>query len=492
VAILQALIAFVGRSASKILNAIFGWAVRALFGTVSGAEAMLLTGVVAIAAAWPLLLLGVLAPRLAAFAIAFVPVPKSVPESTIRAVWIALALIVPALVGLALAMKSPLRGESFGRKLARGYPTTMGLSAAFWINFIRVPLVHLAGLAHGKTETHVPLITKGDGYHQAGERVRAVLNDRGYELVEAKPGFGERASTAVLRKLAGAALRGYVPETPIHFRGPRLEVALYPSSLMFRGREEVIAPAHGLVVEALTSCDAFQTTDPSAQEIEREIRRVWQIFDENPAAHTRSAVLESRLADISREIAALSVNYEDWQVLYRQALQLGRAIEGEGQLLAKTNDRTTHEGTMKDTKSHQVEDDRAAARSPSAAEAKELSLPDLVREIGGNAVLLAKKEIELARAELTEQVKSELALVKAFAVAAVTGLTAVNLLFVAAVFALLPYARGWVSALALAGAMLVVTAVAAMIGWRKHVSRPLTVTRKTLKEDAQWAKEQLA
>jgi hypothetical protein len=78
-AVLQALFAFIGRSAGRILNAIFGWAVRALFGSTSGREQMVLTGVVPMAASWPLLLIGVAAPRAAAFVLAFVPVRKVLP-----------------------------------------------------------------------------------------------------------------------------------------------------------------------------------------------------------------------------------------------------------------------------------------------------------------------------------------------------------------------------------------------------------------------------
>ena len=49
-AIVQALIKLIGRSVGKIMNATFGWAVRAWFGARSGAEKTLLTAVVASAA----------------------------------------------------------------------------------------------------------------------------------------------------------------------------------------------------------------------------------------------------------------------------------------------------------------------------------------------------------------------------------------------------------------------------------------------------------
>src|SRR5512144_404592 len=105
-ALLQALFAFISRSAGKILNAIFGWAVVALFGRSSPKQQMMLTAVVASAALWPLLLLGVAMPKLAALVLAFVPIPHSVPSWIVRLVWIALALAVPLVVGAAVAAKA--------------------------------------------------------------------------------------------------------------------------------------------------------------------------------------------------------------------------------------------------------------------------------------------------------------------------------------------------------------------------------------------------
>ena len=86
-AILQALIAFLGRSAGKSPERGLGWAVRALFGGTSGTESRLLTVVVALAALWPILLVGIAWPKVAVFALTFVPLPKWVSDETVRWVW---------------------------------------------------------------------------------------------------------------------------------------------------------------------------------------------------------------------------------------------------------------------------------------------------------------------------------------------------------------------------------------------------------------------
>ena len=39
------------------------------------------------------------------------------------------------------------------------------------------------------------------------------------------------------------------------------------------------------------------------------------------------------LEQVSGELARLPVDFDDWQVLYRQILQVGRAIHGQRQLM---------------------------------------------------------------------------------------------------------------------------------------------------------------
>jgi hypothetical protein len=120
-----------------------------------------------------------------------------------------------------------------------------------------------------------------------------------------------------------------------------------------------------------------------------------------------------------------------------------------------------------------------------------LSTRELIGEIVGKGTLLLKKEAELAKAEITADLRSHLAMIKGLAVAGVCALMGVNALLVALVFGLTAWMPGWVAGLIVAGVMLALAAVIGYVGWTRRVM-PLTVTRKTLKEDVRWAKEQLA
>ena len=123
---------------------------------------------------------------------------------------------------------------------------------------------------------------------------------------------------------------------------------------------------------------------------------------------------------------------------------------------------------------------------------EELSNRELIAQTVGSATLLVKKEIELARAELKADLKGEVAMAKGLGVAGVCALLTVNLMLVAIAMALGNVVPEWAGALIVAGAVLAVGTVAGIVGWGKRVKEPLAATRRTLKEDVQWAKERIA
>ncbi len=121
-----------------------------------------------------------------------------------------------------------------------------------------------------------------------------------------------------------------------------------------------------------------------------------------------------------------------------------------------------------------------------------LSMKDLLGRITADVTALAKKEIELAKAELKQHVSSTKTLVEGLGVAAVLALLAVNMLLVTVVFALATVMPGWAAGLIVTGVLLAAAAIAGYIGWRKRVRTPLEMTRRHVKEDVKWVKERMA
>ena len=507
--IIQAVLALLSRSLGTIMSALFGWAVVALFGPTNPREKMWLSALVGAAAVWPLLLIGVVWPRLATLLLSFAPLPHSwVPTWVIRLVWIILAVAVPVALGAAMAARSrgtaapipgtaiaaasPGSGESARHhsplreskiiRLFRGVPITLGVAASFLIVFFSVPIRRLVSIVRQQVELNVPLVTDAKGYELVAKVVAGTLGRHGLDVQPAEPPWTVTAPSRILSLLGGMSFREYVPERFARFRGPRLDVMLYPNGLLLRGSEQDTAWAHGLVVEALTDAPAYQTFDPGAQDIERQIRSVWSVFHQNPAAHVGARALEARLDEIAREIRELPVGYDEWQIVYRQALQLDRALRGRPQLLEATAA----------TKDEWVKKQPPQEANMANGNARTLSTRELIGEITEKVTLLARKEVELAKTEIKADLEAELSTAKGLGVAALGVVLGLNMLLVALVLALATYMPAWLAALLLGSALLVIGGIVGYVSWTRRVTKPLAVTRKTLKEDMQWAKERLA
>jgi hypothetical protein len=493
-AILQALFALISKSAGKVLNAIFGWAVRALFGRTTAREQMFLSGLVGAAVAWPLLVVGAVFPKTGALLLAFVPIPHWVPSWIVRVVWLGLAALVPFSVGLAMAAKAPASApkEGFVKRLLRGFPITIGLAAAFLIMFVSVPLIRFWALVKKQTSADVPLATDTDAYHEVAALTFGVLNRHGLELHPAVPGWWVSAPTPIQSWFGGEAFRAFVPQKLEYFESRRLSISFYPSGVVLRGVPHEVTWAHGLLAEAVVHSRGLQTTDPAAQDLERQIQRIWKVFDEEPQAHVNSPRLLGRARELTSDLGKLNVTFDDWQLLYRQILQLERALAGKTQLLdAKP--------TPELEENHQMSDDDKGAVEKGLTESSQPDRPfedvpatDLIKEVADQVTLLAKKQIELANTELRADLKAELAMVEGLGIAAIASLMTLAMLLVAGVFALTHWLPGWQAALIGAGFMLLVTGVAVLVGWNKRTRSPLRRTRQMLKEDVQWTKERLA
>jgi hypothetical protein len=129
---------------------------------------------------------------------------------------------------------------------------------------------------------------------------------------------------------------------------------------------------------------------------------------------------------------------------------------------------------------------------PIDPETQSLTTRQLLTRLIETVSLLVTKEIELVRAEIKADLKAELATVALLVAAGVVAVFAVNMLLVAAVFALTVWMPGWLAALAIVGLLLAIGGVLALVGWTRRVSVPLAVTRRTVKEDVEWAKDRLA
>jgi hypothetical protein len=492
-AIIQAILALITKSAGKILNAIFGWAVHALFGRTAPRDQTFLSGLVGAAVAWPLLVVGVVAPKVATVVLAFVPLSNRVPSWIVRVVWLALALLVPLALGMAIASKG--RGETTKKepvvkRLLRGFPLTLGLALAFVIMFVSVPVMRFAALVRRQKSADVPLAAEPRAYHHVAAQMVRTLNAHGFRLAPAEPGWWVQAPMRILAWFGGSAFGTFVPTRPEHFEEPSLQVSFYTSGPLLRGEGQKVTWAHGLIEEAGVHTGALQTFDPEAQQLERRIRRLWTVFDGDPVAHRGSAVLRAELNEVMRQLGSLDAPYDEWQSVYRQSLQLDRALQGQQQLLQQEEPGALKESNMRSSEGTSGEMINPDGHEPRVREV--LSTPALVKAALHDVTELVKTHVQLARAEIRADLKSELTAAKGLGIGALAALTGVNLLLVTGILALALVMPGWAAGLVVSGAVLIAAAIAGAVGWSKRIREPIHRTRHELKEEVRWAKERTA
>jgi hypothetical protein len=173
--LLAGLYAYLRNASRKLVQAMFGWAVQALFGHPKESEKTFLSVVVGGAAIWPLLPIGILFPKVAVFLLTFVPIPKWVPSSWIRLAWAAAILLVPAAVGLTLARRGSGESGPFWRRALQGVPVTIALAAGFAVAFFTSAIRRVLALGRRWEDEHVPLLIEREDYEAVAEEIRTAL-----------------------------------------------------------------------------------------------------------------------------------------------------------------------------------------------------------------------------------------------------------------------------------------------------------------------------
>jgi uncharacterized membrane protein YqjE len=121
------------------------------------------------------------------------------------------------------------------------------------------------------------------------------------------------------------------------------------------------------------------------------------------------------------------------------------------------------------------------------------STVELLRSIGTDSATLVRKEMELARHEIVEAVSARIKAALAAATAGVLALMALGFFALGAAAALDNVMRPWASRLVVGGAFAVMAMAALAFGALRAKRPPLAPeeTKRTVKEDVEWARTQL-
>lgn len=331
------IVGLVGRFAGKLLTTTLGWASTLLFGRVPHDRQIVLALITFGSVVWAVLVVGVVLPYVGAFLLAAVPAPGLIGESWLRLGMLIGALVVPAVVGVAtIFVLEPARrpkGAGLVGQVLRGYP----LSAALAITLVILALVGIARFVHHLflrwTDAHVALVIQPGGYATVVADLERALDDA--ELaVDPRDAPGVLTVPGrLLGTVAGPAIRAMVPDRLIQLRGEGLEVGLYPSDIAISGDKTRVARARAAIASRLTATSAWMTTSAEGQEIEARLRRLSgsQVAGGTPGTRAGTgpaarADAAAELASIDAALATLAIDHDEWEVLYRERLQVERDL----------------------------------------------------------------------------------------------------------------------------------------------------------------------
>ena len=208
-------------------------------------------------------------------------------------------------------------------QVLRGYPYAAVLAVVILFLLVVAPSFKVRAIAKRWEDAHIPIIVKPGGYEQVAGELEAAVDAAGLNLERTRAPRVLEAPSRLLALVGGESVRRLVPDQLVMLKAPSLEVTIHPSDVAIVGAKESVARARAAVADRLTKTEAYLTVAEEAQKIEDELRDL-RGTDATDAGSRAGAI--SRLKDLDTRLAGLVVPYEEWEVLYRQRLQVERDL----------------------------------------------------------------------------------------------------------------------------------------------------------------------
>ena len=330
-ALLSLLISFIGKKLGDIVQAVFGWSVTALFGRLPQKKEIAVSVALLLAIAWPIFLMGLFLPHVAAWVLAFLPTQHVVGPNAMRIVWGALALFAPLLVGGLTHWAAPSTKGSMLWSMLNGYPLSLGYLVAFLVTVVTVPLIKLASIVRSWSDEHVYIQPRVGLYNRVlHDLAESVARAGVLPCIEDVP-LSMSLSTKALKLLARGMVTPIVAEDVKCIKADGLELYLYPADLLLRGTPEKVALVRAMMHRTSISADAYLVASTHGQGLQDELGRLADVITEHEhQGFTVGKPATRRLIAIWHDMNEAKLPYEEWVLLESIARGLERRLAKSG------------------------------------------------------------------------------------------------------------------------------------------------------------------
>jgi hypothetical protein len=320
--LVAAIFTLIGRFVGRLLNMAFGWASVMLFGRVPQSKQLLLSMVALGAIAWATAVIGVLVPPVGEMIVEAVPAPDWVDEGWLHLGMLAVALLLPLLIGiggliLTDAAARPRGVGGIAVQVLRGYPYAAVLAVTLAVLIVVAPVRKVRSLIKRWEDAHIPMIVHPGGYERVADDLEAALDASGLAVERASAPWLVETPSKLLALVGGSSVRALVPDRLLVLRSPTLEVTIHPTDVAISGVREDVARARAAIATQMPFTAAYLTATKEGQRIEDRLLAL-------ASGPPDEAALG--LQEIDRRLASLVIGEEEWEVLYRERLQIERDL----------------------------------------------------------------------------------------------------------------------------------------------------------------------
>lgn len=310
-AVITLLFSFLARKANDIIQAIFGWSVTALFGRLPRRSQLMVTGALLFSLAWPVFVIGVFLPKLAGWLFAMIPLHNVIGTTALRIIWLVLAVVAPAVVGILIWAAAPKRQGSMGRAMAGGYPAAIGFFIAFLVVAVTVPIIKIASIVRRWSDEHIYIQPLGGEYKKVVHELADAAERAGLTVTVADaPGYMVLATT-IMRTFARGAVAPFVSDTLQRIAAPGVEMYLYPADLLLRGEPSKVARVRTMFGRTELDAHAYLVGSPEGQKLQKELSRQARELETDRG----TSVLAVQLRQLYGQLMHADIPYEDWVML---------------------------------------------------------------------------------------------------------------------------------------------------------------------------------
>jgi hypothetical protein len=310
------------QAVSRAASFVLGWATALYFGQVPGRQGSILAFISLLSLAWVVVVVGFALPLLIGAGLdAAGVVERNFDVSPLVASLLGFAVVATPPIVAGAVLFGGLRPEhgvgAWVRLLPVSYPATFMLGLSVLLMVVITPLVLFERWRSKRLLLQVPLVMREASDDDLVDAVRAALRSIGIERIEVHEAHGPKTwpmhtVAYAVEHLIGAVVRG----EPMELVTDGLEIYAYATNVSILGPRGDAHRARAAIDRELALTDAFLTWDEDAQHLEAALREADRSADGDVDE------LRRRLDRLQVRIDRAALNSEEWNVLYRERLQV--------------------------------------------------------------------------------------------------------------------------------------------------------------------------